>query len=105
MIDVPAHAPGDIAPMCTRVRGRVNLCSCDECRLLAAAGLDSDQPLWALGMRVLYPVRNESALHALGRELVNNRVVNIGDLFPSWEQVEAMTEATVVMAQNRVRNC
>ena len=98
LIDVERRGPEDAAPTCTRGGGgSVSACLCDECRLLDAASLTRDEPLWALGMEVMYPVRNPEALGFLAKEFVRRGVVGCDDLFPSQEQVVSEAEAVFAM--------
>ena len=65
--------------------------------------MHDDEPLYALPMRVCYPVRHKDAMMNLGRELRRRGVVSKDDLVPTQSEVDAEADAAVAMHQKKFK--
>ena len=100
LIDEPLSPSAGVR--CRRGSGSVTNCPCDACKLLTVAGLQRDCALWAMPMRVCYPVTNRRALLALGCELVERGIVSTDLVFPTVADVEEIVLQTVQLHRARL---
>ena len=102
LIDVPPPVVGETVTTCRRVGGGVGTCSCDECMLLSAAGMDNDQPVYGMPMEVCYPVLTPDALLNLGDELRRKKVVSRRDVEPTQGEVDTEVNSVVSRHQQKL---